>query len=122
MGKALLISRGLSTLASGDEVNLFGYTNDTTIEGDTQASCTDAATFSNLRANIISGGSGTNNFLFRDAGADGSQLATRAGAGIAEDAVNTDVLSAADLFNIAYTDTGSNSTISWITANVELSS
>ena len=122
MGKALLVSRQASALATGQECNLFGFASDTATEANTQASCTEDATFSNLRVNIISGGSGTNNFRFRDAGADGSELASRSGAGIAEDTTNTDVLSAGDLFNIAYTDTGSNSTIAWIVANIVLSS
>jgi hypothetical protein len=122
MGKALLINRPSAVLVSGQEKSLLGDSSATTTELNTQTSCTEAAIFSNLRANIISGGSGTNNFRFRDAGADGSGLATIAGAGIAEDLVNTDTLSAADLFNIAYTDTGSSSTITWMTANVEFSS
>jgi hypothetical protein len=122
MGKALLMASTAATLASGDECNLFGYGSDTTTESAAQASCTEAATFSNLRANVISGGSGTNNFQFRDAGANGNQLASIAGTGVIEDAVNTDVLSAADLFNIAYTDTGTASTISWIAGNIEFSS
>lgn len=109
-------------LATADENNLFGYSSDSTSEGPTQASCTENAVFSKLRANIIAGGSGTNNFQFRDAGANGSQLATRAGAGVCEDTVNTDTLTAGDLFNIAYTDTGSNSTISWMAANIEFAS
>src|SRR3990167_7971057 len=116
MGKALLVSRQASALATGQECNLFGFASDTATEANTQASCTEDATFSNLRVNIISGGSGTNNFRFRDAGADGSELASRSGAGIAEDTTNR------DLFNIAYTDTGSNSTIAWIVANIVLSS
>lgn len=122
MGKALLVLSTSATFASGDEVNLFGSANDTTTEANAQASCTEAAVFSNLRVNIISGGSGTNSFRFRDAGGDGSQLAEIAGTGTVEDAVNSDTLSAADLFNIAYTDTGSASTISWIAGNVALSS
>ena len=122
MGKALLVCRHASTLASGDEINLLGTSADSTTEANTQASCTENAVFSLLGANIVSGGSGTNNFQFRDAGANGSQLASRAGAGVAEDATNTDTLTAGDLFNIAYTDTGANSTISWLKANVELSS
>src|SRR3990167_7181990 len=142
MGKALLVSRQASALATGQECNLFGFASDTATEANTQASCTEDATFSNLRVNIISGGSGTNNFRFRDAGADGSELASRSGAckgkdktnrdvlfvpsaipaPLLEDTTNTDVLSAGDLFNIAYTDTGSNSTIAWIVANIVLSS
>ena len=122
MGLALLIATTAGTLASGDENNLFGYVSDNTTEANTQASCTEDATFSKLGANIISGGSGTNNFRFRDAGGDGQQLATRAGAGTCEDTTNTDVLSAGDLFNIAYTDTGSNSGPAWVKANVEFSS
>jgi hypothetical protein len=124
MGKALLVNVQNTTaqLASGDETNLFGATGDSTTEAPTQVSCTEGAVFSNLRARIISGGSGTNNFRFRDAGANGNQLATRAGTGDCEDSSNTDTLTAGDLFNIAYTDTGTNSVCSWIAANVEMSS
>lgn len=122
MGKALMVARPGAVLASGDEFNLFGYSSDTTTESRAQVSCTEDAVFSKLGTNIISGGSGTNNFQFRDAGADGSQLATRAGTGLAEDATNSDTLSAGDLFNIAYTDTGTNSTCAWHKMNVEFAS
>src|SRR3990172_6784736 len=123
MGKALLVARPLSVaLASGDEVTLFGYSSDATAEANTQASCTEAATFSNLRARVFAGGSGTNTFQFRDAGANGSEVVAFAGASTGEDTTNTDVLSAGDLFNIAYTDTGTNSSIAWIAANLTLSS
>ena len=123
MGKALLVARPLSVaLASGDEVTLFGYSSDTGTEADTQASCTEAATFSNLRALVIAGGSGTNTFQFRNAGANGNEVVAFAGASAGEDTTNTDVLSAGALFNIAYTDTGTNSTMGWIAANVSLSS
>lgn len=107
---------------SGDEMNMFGWAARSSAELNTQYSATEGATFSLLRTNIISGGSGTNNFRFRDAGADGNQLASIAGTGVAEDAVNTDALTAGDLFNIAYTDTGSNSVTSWLACNVDLSS
>src|SRR3990172_3908728 len=123
MGKALLVARPFSAaLASGDEVSLFGYSSDTTTEANAQASCTEAATFSNLRARVFAGGSGTNTFQFRDAGANGSEVVAFAGASTGEDTTNTDVLSAGDLFNIAYTDTGTNSSIAWIAANLTLSS
>ena len=123
MGKALLVARPFSAaLASGDEVTLFGYSSDTTTEANAQASCTEAATFSNLRARVWTGGSGTNTFQFRDAGANGSEVVAFAGASTGEDTTNTDVLSAGDLFNIAYTDTGTNSSIAWIAANLTLSS
>ena len=122
MAKALLVGVSQSTFANGEEQNLFGWQNDTTTEVNTQASATEDCTFSNLRININSGGSGTNNLRFRDAGANGNQLATIAGAGIAEDTTNTDSLTAGDLFNLAYTDTGSNSTVSWVTGNISLAS
>ena len=122
MGLALMVSRFSATLTSGDETNLFGYSGDSTTEANTQASCTEAATFSLLGFNIISGGNGTNNLQFRDAGADGNQLATRSGTGVAEDTTNTDTLSAGDLFNLAYTDTGTASGISWTKANVSFTS
>ena len=122
MGKALLIAGGANQLDTLDEFNLFGYDNEVSAETNTQFSATEAATFSNLRGNIISGGSGTNNFQFRTGGANGNQLGTRAGPGTFEDAVNTDVLAAADLFNIAYTDTGSASVCSSVVGTVSFSS
>lgn len=124
MGKALLALAQNSTAAmvSGDEFNLFGSGARTATEANAQVSCTEDAVFSGLGARITAGGSGTNNFRFRDAGADGSQLATRAGTGNCEDTTNTDTLTAGDLFNIAYTDTGTNSTVSWAKMNVEMAS
>ena len=63
-----------------------------------------------MAARIVAGNSGTATFGFRDAGANGSETFQISGVGTNEDAVNSDVLSAGDLFNIAYTDTGTNST------------
>lgn len=122
MAKAIMVASLNAALLSTNETNMFGAINNVSTESQTQASCTEDAAFTGLRVNIISGGSGTNNFRFRDAGANGQNLATRSGAGIAEDTTNTDSLSAGDLFNIAYTDTGSNSTTSWLACNVALAS
>lgn len=124
MGKALLVQAQNSTAAmvSGDELNLFGSGGRNATEANAQVSCTEGASFTGLGARITAGGSGTNNFRFRDAGADGQQLASRAGTGVCEDTTNTDTLTAGDLFNIAYTDTGTNSTVSWVKMNVEMAS
>ena len=124
MTKALMVfSANATGQANGNEANLFGAASATTgTEANTQAAASQDATFSKLGGNVISGGSGTNNIRFRDAGANGNQLASVAGTGLSEDAVNTDALSAADLFNIAFTDDGTNPTYSWIKANVEFAS
>ena len=124
MPKALMISGRPAGISYGnlDESNLFGTNTVTATEADTQASCTEGATFSNLRVRVQSGGSGTNNFRFRDAGADGNQLATGTGAGVYADTTNSDVLTAGDLFNIGYTDTGTNSVVTWLTGNVTFAS
>lgn len=120
MTKSLMVySRGSSALASGDEINLFGGRGQPSVEANTQYAATQDATFSKLGFNIITGGSGTNNAQFRDAGANGNQLATVAGANPAEDAVNTDALSAGDLFNLALTDNGTTPEFAWVKANVE---
>src|SRR3990172_1048477 len=123
MGKALLIASAANRpLADRDEFNLFGSEQLAATESHTQASCTEAATFSALGANIISGNSGTATFRFRDEGANGNQVVAITGATSGEDTTNTDALSAADLFNLSYTDTGTDSTISWVKGNVEFSS
>ena len=123
MGKALMVSGTPATgRASGEELNLFGFDTDSTAELNTQASCTEGATFTGLGYLITAGGSGTNNLRFRDAGADGNQLATRSGTGLAEDTTNSDTLSAGDLFNLAYTDTGTDATVAWTKGNVEFAS
>ena len=126
MAKALMVgavaNRSVGNLASGDETNLFGNGEDSTAEANTQASVSEDCTFSGLAFNCVSGGSGTNNLRFRNASADGNQLATRSGTGIAEDTTNSDTVTEATMFNLAYTDTGTNSVFSWIKANVELAS
>src|SRR3990167_11545101 len=122
MGKALLIARFSATLGNGEESNLFGYGGDETSEVNTQANCTENATFSNFRSSILSGNSRTATFRFRDAGANGNQTFQITGTGSNEDATNTDILAAGDLFNVNYSDTGTNSTLSWRKANVEFSS
>lgn len=124
MAKALMIGgpENGAVLGSGSEVNVFGWSDHTTTEANAQASCTEGATFSGLRTRVISGNSGTASFRFRDAGANGQQNAQVTGTGVAEDATNTDTLSAGDLFNIAYTDTGSGSGLAWVTCNIEMAS
>ena len=123
MGKSLLISSASSiALSSGDEANWFGYQTDSATEANSQVSCTENATFSNIRSRIISGNSGTATFRFRDAGANGNQSFQITSTGTNEDATNTDILTAGDLFNLGYTDTGTNSTCSWQAANVTFSS
>jgi len=123
MGKALLVGGRTNTnSANGNEANFFGFSTNTSTESLTQVSCTEAATFSNFRTNIVGGNSGTATFRFRDAGANGNQTFQITGTGANEDAVNTDVLSAGDLFNFAYTDTGTNSACAWIAENVQFSS
>ena len=102
---------------NGDELNFFAAS-DSVTEADTQANCTEDATFSFMAARIVAGNSGTATFGFRDAGANGSETFQISGVGTNEDAVNSDVLSAGDLFNIAYTDTGTNSTSGWLKTNV----
>lgn len=108
-------------LVSGVEHNLYGQYNNAT-EANAQMQATEAATFSNLRTRIASGGSGTNNLRFRNAGANGNQLASISGTGSIEDTVNTDAVSASALFNIAYTDTGTDSQVDFVAANVSFSS
>ena len=122
MGKALMVSFGANSIANGNEFNVFGFSGLTNTEAQTQASCTEAATFSGFGGIVTSGNSGTATFRFRDAGANGNQTFQISGAGENEDATNTDVLSAGDLFNIAYTDTGANSVVGWNKMNVEFSS
>ena len=122
MGKALIVGVPGAALSSGAEFNSFGSASISTTEANNQLSCTEGATFSNMRASITSGNSGTATFTFRDAGADGSETFQITGTGANEDTVNTDVLSAGDLFNIAYTDTGTNSTLAWLVANVAFAS
>src|SRR3990167_3863406 len=122
MGKSLLIAVPNDTLSSGNETNIFGYNVDSSTEAPTQLSCTEAATFSALGIRVTAGNSGTLTLRFRDAGADGNQVVSFASTGSGEDTTNSDVLAASDLFNLAYTDTGTNSTVGWIKGNVELSS
>ena len=123
MAKALMVSRDQSGVAipSGNELNLFGNGTGHSSESRTQAAATEATTFSNLRGFIFSGGSGDNSFQFRVNGSNGNQLGSRTGTGAFEDTTNSDVLAANDLFNIAYTDTGTDS-LAWVGGNVEFAS
>ena len=123
MGKALIVVAETSeALASGNELAVIGGQSVNATEGNTQISCTEGATFSNLRMNVTAGNSGTATFRFRDAGANGQQVLSFTGTGINEDATNTDVLTAGDLFNYSYVDTGTNATWRWVTMNVTLAS
>ena len=115
-------SHTTDTMASGVEVNWFGYFSDSTTEANAQASCTEGATFSGMGSRVIAGNSGTATFRFRDAGANGNETFQITTTGANEDATNTDVLSAGDLFDLGYTDTGTNSTGGWHKINVAFAS
>lgn len=121
MGLAVMVGSVGPTQANGRESNFFGHTSHAT-EAFTQAAVSEDMTFSKLGFNIVSGGSGTNNCRFRDAGGDGSQLASVAGANPAEDGSNTDTLTTGDLFNVALTDNGTDPVYAWIKCNVEFAS
>lgn len=123
MGKALMVTRDQSGagLISADFNNFFGNQTRNTSETNSRATATEAMTFSKLRGNVYSGGSGTNSFRFRKNAADGNQLGTAVGAVTYEDASNTDVLAANDTFGVAYTDTGTDS-LGWMACNVEFAS
>ena len=122
MGKALMALGWNAANVSGSEQNLFGSATATTTEANTQYSATEGADFTGLRGVIVSGGSGTNTVRFRDAGAAGQNVISRIGAGSAEDTTHTDTLTASDLFNIAFTDTGTDPVWSWVAANVAMAS
>lgn len=122
MAKALLVRHVPAAAPSGNFGTTFGGVGGTSTEAQAQYSCTEGATFSNLYFNIQSGGNATNNVRFRDTGADGNLFATRSNVGSASDAVNTDTLAAADTFNFAFTDTGTDPVYSVIRANVEFAS
>lgn len=122
MSKSMMLYHSLSPLASGNFTPPFGASGTTTTEASIQAAVSEDVTFSLLRQYVDTGGSGDNTVTFRDAGADGNQTCTKAGAGYAEDAVNTDALTTGDLFGLALTDTGTDPTHSYIAVNVEFAS
>lgn len=125
MGKALLISGRTpgGSLGGGFEATLFGQVSGSLTEADVQVNLSEDGTFSGLAARVTGGNNGGCTFVFRDAGLDGNQtISIAAGAGTAEDAVNTDVLSAGDAFCLAYTDAGTNAIIPWIKGNIEFAS
>jgi len=122
MGKALMVTQPSSAIASNQEFNLFGLNAPSLTEANAQVSCTEGAAFTGFAARVTSGNSGTATFQFRDAGANGQQVASISGTGVCEDTTHTDTLSAGDLFNIAYTDTGTDSTVLWAKMNVEFAS
>jgi hypothetical protein len=124
MGKALMVGTvsTASNIGSGEEFNLFGFSSTSGTEANTQASCTEAASFTALAARVIGGNSGVATFAFRDAGAAGQNTVDVTGVSAAEDTTHTDSLAAGDLFNIAYTDTGTASNLAWVKCNIEMAS
>jgi hypothetical protein len=118
MGKALMCGSHGITLASGEEFNFGGLFNNSS-EAHNQYSATEDCRFTGLRGRIVSGNDLSATFRFRDAGANGNNTATISGTGLFEDTTNADVLSAGDLYCIAYTDTGLDSIPGPIAINVE---
>lgn len=118
---SLLIHSNNETLTSGNEVPLFGG-GDTATELNTQFQITEAATITRLRGYVKSGGSGTNTLTLRKNGANGVNTCNRIGVGLMEDTTNSDSFAAGDLCNVAYTDTGTDSVMSHIAANITFAS
>jgi hypothetical protein len=122
MPKALVAGTHGQTLTSGEEWLFGGGRFNGTTEAQSQQSATEDCAFTGLRGTVFSGNSGTATFQFRDAGANGQNVATKASTGAFEDTTNTDTLTAGDLFNGAYTDTGTDSVVLTVGANVEFAS
>lgn len=121
MGKALLCGQHGLTFADNDVFAIIGLTN-VTIEGRAQYSVTEDCTLTGPRGLIASGGDGTNTFISRVNGSAGNLTASRAGPGTFADTTHSDSLSAGDLINGRYDDTGSNSITGPIAWNVEFAS
>lgn len=120
MGRALICGMHGQTLASGFSWVLGGIFRGAT-EAQSQASATEQADFTALRGSVQSGGSGTNTFQFRNAGANGNNVASCVGATAFEDATpHTDTVAAGALFNGGYTDTGTDTVSGPIAMNVTL--
>jgi hypothetical protein len=120
MGKSLLVG-GIATQGNNRSTNFVGHISHGT-EANAVMAVSEDMTFSMLGRSVASGGTGTNNTRFRDTGANGNQLASGAGTGVVEDAVNSDALTTGDTFNILCTDTGTDPVYAYIKCNVEFAS
>jgi hypothetical protein len=121
VSKALMAGLHGQVLQTGEEFN-FGGLFQNSSEAHNQYSATEAATFTGLRGLIVTGNDVSATFRFRNNGANGNNIATIAGTGAFEDTTNSDTVPAADLFTVAYTDTGTDSTVGPIAINVEFAS
>lgn len=122
MGKALMVSGPDGAVNNGDEHPFQGGGGQNTGDTDASIEATEGLTLSTSGVQIASGNSGSMTFRSRINGANGNLAMTRSGAGGADDLVDSDVLSASDIFNWAYTDTGTASNMAWIKACVALAS
>lgn len=111
----LMMLSTTTALQSNKNFNVCGTDGFPTGVTNTQMEVQETVTFSKLSAKIISGNSGTATFSFRDGASAGQQTFNIAGTGTGTDSTNSDVLTAGDLFAGLYTDTGTDSTIAWIT-------
>lgn len=119
-GKVLLVNNSTGVMTSTDVSNPFASSNTgVSVVELARLSAMEAFTLSNLRANISAGGSGQNNLRLRKNGVNANLFASRTGTGVLEDIVNTDTLAANDTFEVQYTDTGTDSTIDWLSMNLE---
>lgn len=124
MGKALMVygpSAGINALTNGSFFPLGGIGQNLVTESRSHFKLTEAATFSGL-AWRHTAGSGTNTMRFRKNSANGNQVASRDGAGFAEDTTNSDVCVDNDLVNHSFAETGSNADAVFVRENVEFSS
>jgi hypothetical protein len=120
MTKSLIVNNASTTRVSGVFAGMPGADqNSNTTEANSQAIASETVAFSNLYANILSGGSGTNTVTLRDAGADSALVASRAGAGAFGNTSDEVTLTDGDLWAWAFTDTGSNPAYRITKANVE---
>jgi hypothetical protein len=122
MGKALMAGMHGQTLTSGEEWLIAANFNGTA-EANVQYQATEEATFTGLRGEIASGNDVSATFRFRNNGVGGNQSVVIAGTGaFEEDAGVSDTVSAGNVFNAAYTDTGTDSVVRTLAINVEFAS
>jgi hypothetical protein len=124
MSKALMMqcTPAGGAYLSGGETAFAGSAGTNATETFTQMSSTEQASFTGMFSRVISGNSGTATFLFRNNNGNGNLTYQIAGAGSNQDTTNTDTVSAGNPFNLGYTDTGTNASVSVTSVNVEFSS
>lgn len=118
-GKAFMGGAKNGVVTSGRFNSIVGLISNFLTETSAQVLASEAMTITNLKAKISAGNSGTATLTLRKNAADVNNTIAITGTGVGEDTSHSDSFVANDPIDVSYTDTGTDSTLDFISMLVK---